>query len=57
MSYAELKRDQDSTFKALLRLVEADRTESVAFQKTIERLGYINVEMVRRGFISPETIR
>lgn len=54
MSHAELKTDQMGTYDALLRMIEADRTKSKAFTKLVERLEWVNNEMVKKGHLDPK---
>ena len=47
MSQAELKNDQMTTYEALNRMIHANRTESQAFRKLVERLEWVNTELAK----------
>lgn len=49
MSQAELKTDQQATYEALNRKIEAGQTTGRAFRKLVERLEWVNVELVKLG--------
>lgn len=54
MSQTELKADQTSTYDAILRLIDAEKTRSKMFVKLVERLEWTNAEMIKKGFLDPE---